>query len=144
MKHEGLPGRPTVLIAEDFVLLQEAMRDLLEPEFEVVAAVEDGQEALDAVRAHHPEVLLVDVSLPRIGGFGLAENVCTTSPATVVIFVTAYSDPAYVEKGFALGAKGWVMKSSIRTELCPAIRTALAGGTFRSRVLMRRSRSDTL
>jgi DNA-binding NarL/FixJ family response regulator len=127
--------RARVVIAEDFVLLQESIRDLLEPEFEVVAAVEDEEAALDAIAAHNPDVLLVDVSLPGIGGFPLTEQVRKTSPEVKVIFVTAYAEPAYVERAFEIGASGWVLKSSIRAELPAAIRTALEGGLYRSRLL---------
>ena len=127
--------RPTVVIAEDFVLLQEEIRRILEPEFEVVAAVEDGRAALESIGMQRPDILLVDVSLPGLGGFMLAERVRSTSPETKVIFVTAYDDPKYIARAFEIGAKGWVLKGSISAELRTAIRTALDGGLYRSRLL---------
>lgn len=128
-------GRPRVVIAEDFVLLQEEIRALLEPEFDVIAAVGDGHVALEVVATTKPDVLLVDVSLPGLGGFMLSEKVRKDMPEVVIIFVTAHGDPHYVERAFEIGANGWVLKGSIRAELVCAIRTALNGGLYRSRLL---------
>src|SRR4051812_1355567 len=127
--------RPSVVIAEDFVILQEEIRRVLEPEFDVIAAVEDGRAALEAIAAQRPEVLLVDVSLPGLGGFTVAEKVRKSDPNIAIIFVTAHADPNYVARGFEIGARGWVLKGSISTELRMAIRTALDGGLYRSRLL---------
>src|SRR4051812_5690587 len=135
VEQEKAIHRPTVVIAEDFVLLQEEIRRVLEPDFDVVAAVEDGRVALETVAAQPPDVLLVDVSLPGLGGFMLAEKVLKANPDLKIIFVTAHADPHYVARAFELGARGWVLKGSIRTELRTAIRTAMDGGLYRSRLL---------
>jgi len=127
--------RPSVVIAEDFVLLQEEIRRVLEPEFDVIAAVEDGRAALETIVAQRPDVLLVDVSLPGLGGFMLAEKVRKSNPDTKIIFVTAHADPNYIARALELGARGWVLKGSIRAELRSAIRTALDGGFYRSTLL---------
>ena len=100
--------RPSVVIAEDFVLLQEEIRRVLEPDFDVIAAVEDGRAALETIVAQRPDVLLVDVSLPGLGGFMLAEKVRKSNPDTKIIFVTAHADPNYIARALELGARGWV------------------------------------
>lgn len=127
--------RPRVVIAEDYVLIQEMIRDLLETEFDVVAAVEDGSAALNAVEEHRPDILLVDASLPVLSGFALTERVALAYPETSIIFVTAHSDPAYVDRAFELGAKAYLLKGSLHIELLPAIREVLAHRTYKSAVL---------
>jgi two-component system uhpT operon response regulator UhpA len=127
--------RPRVVIAEDFVLLQEMVRDTLEPACEVIATAEDGQSAIEAVTSHRPDILLVDVSLPVANGFLVTERVRQTDPEIKIIFVTAYRERSFVDKAFELGAKGYVLKSSIRTELLAAIRQVMGGGLYRSAFL---------
>jgi DNA-binding NarL/FixJ family response regulator len=120
------------VIAEDFVLIQENIRALLEDEFDVVAAVEDGQSALEAVANGHPDVLLVDISLPVLTGLKVAEKLRESDSQVRVMFVTAHRDREYVQRAFETGAKGYVLKGSIATELVPAVRAVLAGGVYRS------------
>jgi DNA-binding NarL/FixJ family response regulator len=128
-------SRRRVVLAEDYVLIQEAIRDLLEPEYEVVAAVEDGVAAYEAVATYCPELFLVDVSLPLRNGFAVAEDSLRLNPDLNVVFITAHAEPAYVARAFELGAKAYLLKSSLRLELLPAIRRVLSGGTYRSAML---------
>ena len=136
------PRRPSVVIAEDYVLIQENIRRALPPECEVTAAVEDGAAALDVVAAQHPDILLLDVSLPDMSGFAVAEKLFRTNSPVKVIFVTAYADRSYVERAFEIGAKGYLLKGKVWTELPAAIREVLAGGLYRSPLLgLRTTRS---
>lgn len=127
-----MPSRPRVVIAEDFVLIQEMMRDLLEPECDVVAAAEDGPAAIDAVATYRPDVLLLDVSLPKINGFSVMENVQQRFPEVRMVLVTAYRDRNYVERAFESGARAYVLKGFIRTDLLIAIRHVMEGRSYRS------------
>src|SRR5947209_11495331 len=131
-----MPG-PRVVIAEDYVLIQETMRAILEPECEVVAALEDGRAALDAVAELRPDVLLVDASLPVMSGFAVAERVTRTYPEVKVIFVTGHADPAYVKRAFEVGAKAYLMKGSIHVELLTAVHEVMAGNRYQSAILSR-------
>ena len=124
--------RPRIVIAEDFVLIQENLRRALPPDCEIIAAVEDGASALEVVAAQNPDILLLDVSLPDMSGFALAEKLSSANSPVRIIFVTAHSDRTYVERAFEIGAKGYVLKGSMRTELPTAIREIMAGGVYRS------------
>lgn len=140
LSREPIPGshaviRPRVVIAEDFVLLQEQIRDLLEAECEVVAGVEDGRAAMDAVATHRPDILLMDVSLPLASGFAVAEKLRESHPEVKVLFVTAHREANYVERAFKVGARGYVLKTSIRTDLLAAVREVSRGGLYRSGML---------
>jgi two-component system response regulator DesR len=121
-----------VVIAEDYVLIQEHMRQVLLPECDVVAAVEDGDAALAAVAAHAPDILVLDVSLPGLNGFAVAEKLQRSQPDVKVIFVTAHSDRDYVERAFEIGVKGYVLKRAMGAELPAAIRQVFAGSRYRS------------
>ncbi len=120
------------MIAEDFVLIQENIRRSLPPDCDLIAAVEDGAAALDAVAALKPDILLLDVSLPDMSGFRVAEKLSGANSAVKVIFLTAYADRAYAERAFETGAKGYLLKGRMFTELPEAIRNVLAGGVYRS------------
>ena len=132
--------RPRVVIAEDYVLIQENIRRALPPECEIIAAVEEGAAALEVVAAQAPDILLLDVSLPDISGFAVAEKLLLANSTVKVVFLTAYADRSYAERAFEMGAKGYLLKGKMWTELPAAIREVLAGGVYQSSVIAERSR----
>jgi DNA-binding NarL/FixJ family response regulator len=127
--------RPRIVIAEDFVLIQEHIKSLLKRDCEVVAAAEDGESALSAVVDLKPDVLLIDVSLPGMNGFAVTEKLRELGSSVKVVFVTAHSEKQYSERAFEIGAKGYVLKGSIRSELLSAIRTVMEGEIYRSALI---------
>lgn len=124
--------RPRIVIAEDYVLIQESLRLFLVKDCEIVATVETSEAALDAVAKHNPEILLLDVSLPGGGGFQVAEELARAGSPVKIIFVTNYKDDEYVARAFEIGAKGYVLKGAVDTELLAAIREVAAGRLYRS------------
>ena len=122
-----------MVIAEDFVLIQENIRKAIEPYCEVVSVVEDGAGALEAVATHAPDILLLDVSLPDLNGFAVVEKLLEAKTAVRVIFLTAYGTQDYIDRAFELGAKGYILKGRIWTELAEALRVVASGGTYRPR-----------
>jgi DNA-binding NarL/FixJ family response regulator len=133
------PDRPRVIIAEDYVLIQENIRRLIERQCEILATVEDGASALAAVRSHSPDVLLLDVSLPDMSGFAVLEQLASASATVRVVVITAHADRSYVERAFELGAKGYVLKGKMWTDLPAAIREITRGGIYKSPLLEQRS-----
>lgn len=134
--------RPRAVIAEDHVLIQERIRDIVERRCSVVAMVEDGPAALQAVADHQPDLLLLDLSLPRLNGIKVAEHLLSRGTSSRIIFVTAHDEPAYVRRAFEIGASGYVMKGSMLTDLLPAIRSALNDERYLSEILERRGLSS--
>jgi len=124
--------RPRVIIAEDFVLIQENIRKTLQRHCEIIATVEDGQSALQAVATHAPDVLLLDVSLPDMSGFAVLEELKRLNAGVGVIVVTAHADRDYVRRAFEIGAKGYVLKGKMWSELPAAVREVANGGTYKS------------
>jgi DNA-binding NarL/FixJ family response regulator len=127
------PKRPRILIVEDFVLIQESIRLLLQQQdCDVVATAEDGKSALAAVAALTPDIVTLDVSLPDQSGFAVAERLSREHSAVKVIFITAYPDRTYAERAFEIGAKAYLLKTSLHTELPAAIRAVMNGGRYES------------
>ena len=121
-------SKPTVVIAEDDFAIREGCLSLtLEPDFEIVAAVDDGKAAVAAVEEHKPDVVLLDVSLPVMRGFDAARKILSSHPDIKVLFVSNYADKAYLDEAMRIGASGYVLKSRAFSELVPAIKTALSG-----------------
>ena len=128
---------PRAVIAEDHILIQEALRLQLEGLVNVVATVEDGQAALEAVTQHRPEILFLDLSLPQLNGFAVAKRAKQSWPDLKLCFVTAQSDRSYIEEAFRLGARGYVLKGAITAELERAVGQVLAGKCYCSPLLAR-------
>jgi DNA-binding NarL/FixJ family response regulator len=119
--------RPSILLADDHTLVADAFRKLLEADFEVIGAVEDGHALLDVAAAQQPDVILLDISMPLLNGIDAARRLKQALPRTKLLFVTMHADPAYVAEAFRAGASGYVLKRSAAAELLQAIRTVLDG-----------------
>ena len=125
--------QPTILVAEDEFLIRDGyVCPLLAPHFDIVAAVGDGGEAVEAAEQHRPAIVLLDISLPGVRGFEAARRILASQPDCKVLFVSNYAERALVEEARAMGASGYVLKARITSELIPAIQTALAGQFYQS------------
>lgn len=123
--------KPTVLIAEDDPILREqCLRPTLEPLFDVIDAVDDGNSAVASARRHKPKVVLLDISLPGLRGFAAARKILAANPQIKIVFVSNYEDQTYVEEAIRLGASGYVPKSRAFRDLVKAIEAALAGSFY--------------
>ena len=127
---EKIVERIRVLIADDHEQMLKDIRDLLEPEFDVVGAVGDGQALLLAADAYQPEVIITDISMPHLNGIEAARLIIQKNPASRIILLTVHNDPALVEEGFAAGARGYVLKMKADEELALAIHSALQDKPF--------------
>jgi len=96
---------------------------------EVVAEAADAAEALDAVRATHPDVVLVDIRLPDRNGIELAASVAEQEPTTKVVILSAYDDEDYVRAAIDAGVAGYLLKTMPGDELVRAVRAAASGTT---------------
>ena len=130
-----MPARARVLLADDHVLLLEAFRRMLEPEVEVVGAVKDGAALVEQALALEPDLVVADVSMPRMNGLEAARRLRGELPRTRVVFLTVNEDPQMAAEAFALGASGYLLKNSTATELNQAIRAVLSGRRYLSRRL---------
>jgi DNA-binding NarL/FixJ family response regulator len=106
------------------------VRSTLGEEFEIVAAVEDGRRALDAVLALDPDVLITDISMPEMDGLQLAGQIKKAHCRTKIIFLTMHQDSYFVDAAMSLGASGYVTKTLMSSDLVFAIEDALRGNVF--------------
>lgn len=126
-----------VLIADDHTLVRQGIRALLEraDDLQVVGEAADGFEALALVQSLRPDVLVLDVGMPRLSGSQTLERMSQSSPATRVVMLSMYSDEALVRQALRSGARGYLLKNSIKEELILAVRAAARGEVYLSPVV---------
>lgn len=129
--------RPRLLLADDHTLMLDGIRLMLQPEFDLVGCVEDGQKLLAAAKTLKPDVILLDISMPFLNGIDASKQLRKIVPAAKVIFVTMHGDADYISEAFRAGAKGYVLKRSAASELLTAIREVMKGNHFVSPIVAR-------
>jgi DNA-binding NarL/FixJ family response regulator len=122
--------RPRILLADDHTLMAEALRHLLQGEFEVVATVADGRALLKAAEELRPELVVVDIGMPLLNGLDAGEQLKASQPDVKVIYLTQNREPRLAMEAFRRKASGYLLKDSAASELTEAIRTALRGGHY--------------
>src|SRR5215469_3219725 len=130
----AFPCRARLLVADDHVLVAEALCKLLSHEFEIVAMVHDGRKLIEAASNLLPDVILVDVSMPVLNGLHAAERIKRQLPNIKILCVTVASEPEVIDEALRLGLDGYVIKTCAPTELLTAIRFALEGKRYISGV----------
>ena len=122
-------GKRRVLVADDHVKLRAELTRLLASEFTIVAAVGDGRAALEATVLLAPEVVVLDLSMPIMGGLEVATRLRGLPHPPGIVVLTTYDDPWIASVARSAGASEFVPKTRMSPELIPAIRRALAGVT---------------
>jgi DNA-binding NarL/FixJ family response regulator len=122
--------RPRVLLGDDHTLVLDGLRKILDPECEVVGAVEDGRSLLAAAARLKPDIILLDISMPLLNGVEAARRLRAAVPGAKVIFVTMHADATYVAGAFRAGASGYVLKRCASLELMKAIHQVLSGRVY--------------
>jgi DNA-binding NarL/FixJ family response regulator len=126
------PKRPRVVLADDHPGIAGQLRALLEPEFDVVATVEDGNALVEAVARFRPDAIVTDVAMPGLDGIAAAGRIRAKNPDARIVLVSIHQDAAVVDRGLAAGALGYVAKVAAGEDLAPAVRAALRGERFLS------------
>lgn len=121
-----------VLLAEDHVMVRAGLQALLEraKDIKVVGEASNGQEAIELAVAHQPDVLILDIMMPRLNGIQAAEHIRNLKLGVKILFVSMYSDTGLVRQALQTGAKGYILKTSAGEELLQAIRTVAKGETY--------------
>ena len=124
------PRRPRVLIADDHLMVAEALKSLLTPEFDLVAVVADGRALVEAARTLRPDVIVADVSMPQLNGIDALLELRQGGDQVPVVFLTMHRDVTFARRALDAGASGFVLKHSAPAELIVALRAALEGKTY--------------
>jgi DNA-binding NarL/FixJ family response regulator len=129
----------SVLVADDHGIVREGLRRLLDAEsdLEVIGEARDGREVLQQVDEHKPEVVVLDISMPRLGGLETLERLRASHPEVKVILLSVHSDAPFIQSAISLGADGYVLKNGRAVEIVTAIRAVTKGGSYFSPVVAR-------
>jgi DNA-binding NarL/FixJ family response regulator len=123
-----------VLIAEDHLMVRAGIRALLEKagDIHVMGEASNGQEAIEMTESLKPDVLIMDIMMPRMNGIQAAENIRELRLPTHILLLSMYSDEGFVHQALKCGVKGYVLKSSVSDELLWAVRAVASGKTYLS------------
>ncbi len=124
--------RKKIVIAEDQKILREGLKSLLTStdDLEVVAEAEDGLNAVRCVEKYKPDLLLLDLSMPRMNGISVIRDTKTQVPETKILVLTVHESEEYILEVFQSGADGYCLKDASRSELIMAIKRVLSGNRY--------------
>ncbi len=123
-------NRPRVLIADDHKLLVEAFVNLLKDEVEVVGKVLDGRALLKEAPRLKPDIIVLDISMPKLNGLEAGAQLKRIMPDVKLIFLTMHEDPDLAVEAFRIGASGYLLKSSAASELFQAVQEVSRGRSY--------------
>ena len=123
-----------ILIAEDHLMVRSGIRALLEKsgDLNILGEASNGQEAVEMVEKLKPDVLIMDIMMPRLNGIQAAENIRKLKLSTHILLLSMYSDEGLVYQALQSGVKGYVLKSSVSDELLWAVQAVASGKTYLS------------
>lgn len=123
-------SRIRILLADDHAMVVEGLRALLENSYEIVGVAADGRAMLEVACKLHPDVIVVDVSMPSLNGLDAAERLKTLLPDVKLVFLTMQDNSNLAAAALRLGAVGYVLKHSAASELMTAISAVLEGKSY--------------
>lgn len=134
-------GKASIVLADDHPFILLALKQLIaaEADLELVGEAVTGIDALNLVRSITPDIAVIDVAMPGMSGILLTRKISEERPTVKVLILTAHEDEGHVKQALSAGACGFILKRSATTTLIPAVRAALAGGTFIDPLLASRS-----
>jgi DNA-binding NarL/FixJ family response regulator len=119
-----------IVLADDHEEMLSLVTEMLQPEFEIIAAVRDGRDLLHAVKNFKPDVIIADVNMQQMSGIEATRIIVEEDPEAKIILQTMYTDRTMVEEGISAGAKGYVFKLTAGKELAPAVYELMQGRLY--------------
>jgi len=119
-----------IILADDHTILLDALKNLIEPEFEVVALCSDGREVIKAAAELNPNVVVLDIGMPTMNGLNAGQRLKQILPTVKLVYLTMNQDPDMASEAFRLGASAYLLKTSAGSELIGALREVVRGGTY--------------
>jgi two-component system response regulator NreC len=122
-----------VLLADDHVLVRQGLKSLLEREkFQVIAEASDGQEVIRQAETLHPDIAVIDISMPTLNGIDAARELARSCPKTKVILLTQHEEEQYIYEALQARVKGYVLKNQVASDLVHAMQQVSKGGIYLS------------
>jgi len=121
----------TVLVADDFSAWRAQVRNILQarPEWEIVSEACDGLQAVQGATTHQPDIVLLDIGMPRMNGIAAAKEIRDVSPASIILFLTQNLDSGVMKEALAIGGEGYVWKTRAWSDLLATIERCAARRT---------------
>ena len=140
--------RPRIILADDHRMFAEGLKRLLEPDYEIVAMIEDGKELVATVTEIPTDLILVDISMPGLNGIEAARKIIESNKNAKIILLTMHDEETYVTTALDAGVRGYVLKQAEPSELLAAIKEVLKGSVYvspslASKVLFSRRKGDS-
>lgn len=129
-KIEGRPGKKRILIVDDNAVLRKELRSILSSQenFIIVGEAGDGLEAIESVENFHPDLVLMDISMPRMNGLEATREIKKRRPETIILALTLYDQLEFSTAALRAGADDYITKDAHRDELLQSIQNSLSGG----------------
>ncbi len=123
-----------LLIADDYDVMRENIKSFVskQPDIEVVGEAKDGETAVELAKNLSPDLVLMDISMPKLSGIEAAKNILSNNASARIIILSTRSDKRFVEAGLKAGVSGYVLKTSIFDDLIPSVRAVMANELFLS------------
>ena len=127
--------RPRVVLADDHPLMMDALKNLLEPDFEIVGTFTDGHALVEGAPKLNPNAIVLDIGMPTMNGLSAGERLKKLLPSVKLVYLTQNIDQDMAREAFQLGASAYVIKSSAGSDIVRALQEALRGGSYVTPVL---------
>jgi DNA-binding NarL/FixJ family response regulator len=129
----------SVVVADDHSIVREGIRALIEGEndIKVCAEASDGREVIEQVEKHQPNIVILDITMPRLSGLETLEHIRSKHPGVKTILLSMHADPPMIQNAISLGVDGYVLKNSRSSEILAAIRAVVRGGSYFSPTVAR-------
>jgi len=133
-----------IILADDHTVVRDGLRALLEhePDMTVVGEAADGRESVQMAEAEAPDVVVMDLAMPNLNGMEATRRILAANPRVGVVILSMHQDESYVLGSLKAGAKGYLLKDSMRSEVVQAIRTVSQGRSFLTRKIARLLQED--
>ena len=133
-----------ILLADDHTVVRDGLRALLEkqPDMTVVAEASDGRDSIHLAEEQSPDVVVMDIGMPSLNGIEATRRILAANPRTAVVMLSMHQDESYVLRSLKAGAKGYLLKDSLRGDVIDAIRAVAQGRSFLTRKVRRMLQED--
>lgn len=129
-----MKSKTTILLCDDHTLFREGIKAILrdQPSFQITDEAENGREAIEKAQRLHPDVVLMDLAMPDLGGCEAATRILQANPRAKILILTMYEEEEMITRCLKAGVAGYVLKDALRADLIHAIETVRNGGQYLS------------